>query len=180
MKAVSSILVLVGVLTACSDQPESREPEQVSAQELDEEAGKPSVLKTPYDRQQREEYEARVEAILSQYAERWEKLKATADRGGPETSAAIRPVLTRLDSHTAAVAKILGKLKAADFDSWQDLKVDVHAALDDLEISYNITVADLQDLTGQRYVPDRATAKAAEPSQEVVANEVRHLDGSQR
>ena len=169
MKAVSSILVLVGVLTACSERPESREPEKVSAQEADDDAGKPAVLKTPYDRQQREEYEARVGAILNQYVERWEKLRAAAQNQGPKTSEAIRPALARLEANTGAVAEILARLKAASFESWQDLKADVHAALDALEISYNTTVADLEDLTGQRYVLHRGTVTAGEPSQEVVA-----------
>jgi hypothetical protein len=169
MKTVSSMLVLIGVLTACGEGPESRAPVEASAQEADEDAGKPSVLSTtPYDRPQREEYEARVQAILNLYVERWERLRVAAHGAGPKTMETMGPVLARLEATISTVGKILSSVRAADFESWKDRKPEIHAALDALELSYDRAATDLQDLTGDRYVLD-GTMDLGEASQNLAA-----------
>jgi hypothetical protein len=169
MKAVSSILVLVCSLTGCAEGPEPREPGQASAQEVDDYPGYPAVLETRYDRQQREEYEARVQAILNLYVERWERLRGAAHGAGPKTMETMGPVLARLEVTISTVGEILSSVRGADFESWKDRKPEIHAALDALELSYDRAATDLQDLTGDRYVLD-GTMDLGEASQNLAAD----------
>jgi hypothetical protein len=129
--------LLLALLTACGERPESKEPRQIRSEVVKKEALNPALAATAYEKQQKEEYQTRLEAILNGYLDRIEALKAKAGKSVTAPKENWQDVITALEVKTEALSSILNKLKGASLESWHELKPDIHAALDDLESSYD-------------------------------------------
>jgi hypothetical protein len=146
MKALALVAIaVVGVLTACSERPQNKQQGR-SAVDRVRRPGETVAFAPGYEQRQKEEYETRLEAILNGYLRSIDELKSQARTHGTNNNAEWEPDLTALEVKAEAVSKILERLRATNLESWQDLKSGIHAALDDLESTYEKTVVRLGEL----------------------------------
>jgi hypothetical protein len=130
----------VFLITACGgDQPKSTNPQQVS-RAVKRQASKASSAATTHGKKEKEEYAARIEAIVDEYLSRVDALRAEAEKNGTADKGDAEALVADLEAKTAAAKKTLEKLKEASLESWPEIKPEVHAALDDLEAIYDTAV----------------------------------------
>jgi hypothetical protein len=123
-----------------------------------------------FEQRQKQEYEIQLKALRDGYLRSVEGLKAHANQPGTDITGELERVFADVDEKTKTVSKIVERLDAASLESWQELKPDIHAALDDLEMSYDKTVSRLKDLEEERPV---TYSNTAEPKQVVRVQESR-------
>ena len=153
MKFVSRFVVglLLALLTACGEQPESKELSRNPSPVVKKKTMAPALAAAAtYEKKQKEEYEARLEAILNGYRQMIEDLKSKAKSLPSTTREGSPDIIAALEVKSDAVTAVLNRLKLASLKSWQDLKPDIHAALDDLETSYDKASLALRNLTERR------------------------------
>jgi len=153
VKFVSRFVVglLLALLAACDEQPESKEPSRNPSPVVKKKTMAPALAAAAtYEKKQKQEYEARLEAILNGYRQRIEELKNKAKSLAPTTKEGSPDIIATLDAKSDAVTAILNRLKLASLKTWQDLKPEIHAALDDLETSYDKASLALRSLPERR------------------------------
>ena len=153
MKFVSRFVVglLLALLTACGEQPESKEPSRNPSPVVKKKAMAPALAAAAtYEKKQKQEYENRLEAILNGYRQRIEDLKSKSKSLAQTTKEGLPDVIATLEVKSDAVTVILNRLKLASLKTWQDLKPEIHAALDDLETSYDKASLALRNLSERR------------------------------
>ena len=143
--------LLLAFLTACGEHPESKEPGQNPSPVVKNKTMPPArPAAVLYEKKQKEEYETRLEAILNGYRDRIEDLKSKAHSSGSTTKESSPEIIAALEVKTDAVTAILNRLKLASLKSWQDLKPEIHATLDDLEAFYDKAVLALRESPERR------------------------------
>lgn len=163
------VITVLLVLSACGERPESENRGQAAVNSSEKKPTKPLVSRD-FEQGQREEYKIQLKALRDGYLKSVEELKTKAQQPGAEITSELESVLADVEEKTKTVSKIAEKLDAASLESWQELKPDIHAALDDLEMSYDKAVSRLKDLDEE----DLAThPRAATPKQVVRVRESR-------
>lgn len=153
MNFVSRFVVglFLALLTACGEHPESKGPGRNPSPVVNNKTMPPALsASAAYEKKPKEEYETRLEAILTGYQQRIEDLKSNAKTPASTTKDGSPDVIAVLEVKSEAVTAILNRLKLASLKSWQDLKPEIHAALDDLESSYDKAVLVLRSSPERR------------------------------
>jgi hypothetical protein len=143
--------LLLALLTACGEHPESKEPGQNPSPVVKNKTIPPPLpAAAVYEKKQKQEYEARLEAILNGYQHMIEDLKSKAKSSVSATKENSPDTIAALEVKTEALTSVLNRLKLASLKSWQDLKPEIHAVLDDLEASYDKAALALRDSPERR------------------------------
>lgn len=162
---ISSLLVAA----ACGEPPDSGNRSQVAAKSLETKPTKPLVSRT-FEQRQKEDYKTQLKALRDSYLKSIEDLKANVQKRGTEVPEDLATTFAELEEKTQTVNTILKKLDAASVESWQELKPDIHAALDHLEWSYYKAVSQATELDEKHQAMDRPRAA---PKEVVVKTEAR-------
>jgi hypothetical protein len=149
--------LIISLLVACGEQPESENRNQVAAKAPEKKSSNPLVSRT-FEQRQKEEYEMQLEALRDSYLKGIEDLKANVQKQGAEAPEDLADTFAELEEKTQRVDAILKKLDAVGVESWQELKPDIHAALDQLEWSYYKAVAQVMELEEKQQGINRGAA----------------------
>ncbi|HWP57752.1 MAG TPA: hypothetical protein VNL14_07685 [Candidatus Acidoferrales bacterium] len=156
MTRIAATLIVSLLLGGCRDAAEQSQADRPASKELEKYPVRRVVSET-FERQQKKDYEIQLKALRDRYAHNIEELKHRFERSGSEMSEELARSVRDLEQKTARVDAMRKKLEAANLESWQELKPEIHAALDHLEAAYYGTLSQMV------YVEEQRRAKAAHP-----------------
>jgi predicted nuclease with TOPRIM domain len=88
----------------------------------------------------REDYQEKVEAQLTEWAEKLKKLKAAAAEAAAEAGAELQSQVEKLRPQMEAAQAKLKELKAASAEKWESLRDHMDQTMDDLMKTWNRVV----------------------------------------
>lgn len=141
------LLVSVWVFVSCGQREEPVEPPaaveeaseetgqkgEVTAEDVKREAEEALETATTYTAQQRQAYQAKMEAKLEEFGRRIDELKAEAEAKKPEVEARLQEEIKQLEQKREAAREKLDELRSASEKAWKDLKSELDVIMDDVE-----------------------------------------------
>ncbi|MGH7844172.1 MAG: hypothetical protein ACREQW_03230 [Candidatus Binatia bacterium] len=155
------IISLLLVTAACGKPADNENQTQVTAKADARRPSSPSSS-TTFEQRQKEDYETHLKALHDSYLKSIEDLKSEVQKGGAEVPKDLASTLGELEENTETINTILKKLDAASLESWQELKPDIHEALDYLEASYYQAVSQVNELEERQQAMNRSAARPKE------------------
>jgi Skp family chaperone for outer membrane proteins len=96
------------------------------------------------DRRAQLEYQRTVEYTLNELDQKIATLQAQADTVAEATRAEFRAMLSDLQEKKTQARAQLARLKASSANTWQDLRTDINEAVEELQATYDRSVARFQ------------------------------------
>jgi predicted small lipoprotein YifL len=144
LKGLLAIMLLVpGALSGCGekDQTESK-PAAVSKEDVKKEAKEAYDTTKAYTQEQMQAFREQTEIKLNEYKDEIDKLQAKAEKMGGDAKAKADEQLTALNQKREVVAEKLKELSSSSGNAWEQLKIGIDAALEDLGNAYKKAAAE--------------------------------------
>ena len=137
-----ALFFTTALLLACGDQKEAQKPETaVTSADVKKEATEAMETAKAYTRQQKEEYQKKMEARLQELDSEIQQLQAKAQSSATElkekSKAEFNQSMEDLRNKQQVATEKLNELKSASGQAWEDIKGGVNSAMDELGKAYD-------------------------------------------
>ena len=127
-----AIIFLVLIIFSCGESKETG----VTSEKVKKEAKKAYETAVEYSKQQKDEFQRKMQARLDEYGQRIEELQAKTEKMSAEVKAKLNRRIEDLQTRQEAAEERLAQLKSSSSKAWAEIKEGLDQAMKDLEQAY--------------------------------------------